>query len=345
VRLSEFDFDLPHALIARVPAERREDARLLVLDRRSGTVSHDRISALPRWLQEGDVVVVNDVRVVRARLRARRATGGRVEVLVLRISGDTVSFLASHGRLRVGESLEVAESPRAALRILDRSDDVWTASVEGVDPAALLERLGHVPLPPYIRDARRRDGLDEAALEPLDRERYQTVFAAGGNAVAAPTAGLHLSGSLLESIEAAGARLARVRLEVGRGTFAPIRDEDPALHRMAPERYEVPEAAAAAIRAARRVVAVGTTVVRTLETVAAEPEGIRACEGETGLFIRPGFEFRAVHALLTNFHLPRSTLLLLVCAFAGTERVLAAYREAIRQRYRFYSYGDAMLIL
>ncbi|HKE00920.1 MAG TPA: tRNA preQ1(34) S-adenosylmethionine ribosyltransferase-isomerase QueA [Planctomycetota bacterium] len=350
MRLDELDYDLPPDRIARVPAARREDARLLVCDRASGAVTHDRVPSLPRRLSRGDLLVVNDVRVVPARLGLRRRTGARVEALVVHVGENGIVLLAEgRGRLRAGEALEVEDDPRVAIELVERIGEAWRARAAGVDAAHLLERVGHVPLPPYIRAARRRDGLSERELEPLDRERYQTVFAAGGSAVAAPTAGLHLSESILDELDANGIERAAVRLEVGPATFAPIRGDDLDGHRMEPERYAIGEEAAAHIEAARargaRVVAVGTTVVRTLESVAARDGVVRAGAGEADLFIRPGHRFRAVDALLTNFHLPRSTLLGLVCAFAGVDRTLALYRDAVREGYRFYSYGDAMLLL
>ncbi|MGE5232797.1 MAG: tRNA preQ1(34) S-adenosylmethionine ribosyltransferase-isomerase QueA [Acidobacteriota bacterium] len=333
----DFDFDLPDDRIAQHAVPRGE-SRLLVLDA-PGEARHRRIADLPGLLRPGDLLVVNNTRVIPARLFARRAaTGGEVEILLVeRIAAQEWDALVKPGRrarpgtrLRFGDELEAEviakrEDGRHRLR--------FSRPVEG-----LLDRLGHVPLPPYIRRA------DEAA----DRERYQTVFASRPGAIAAPTAGLHFSAELLAAVVARGIERAEVTLHVGIGTFKPVTAELVHEHHMETERYEVPAATATAVRRARarggRVVAVGTTVVRTLEAAAREGGGqVAAGSGTTDLFITPGFRFQAVDVLLTNFHLPRSTLLMLVCAFAGRERVLEAYREAIARRYRFYSYGDAML--
>jgi len=350
VKLEDFDFELPESQIARFPAERREGARLLVYQRETGETRHAAIPELVGCLQPGDLLVLNDVRVAPARLDLRRATGGAVEALALRWQGADLWMLADgRGRLKPGEVLEVDRDPALRVVLFDREREGWRACVEGASAEELLRRCGKVPLPPYIRKARERDGVEESAVEPLDRERYQTVFAAEGAAVAAPTAGLHLSEPVLAALAAREVKITKVRLHVGPGTFAPARTSNLDEHRMELERYEIPQEAAAAIRATRaaggRVVAVGTTVVRTLEGVAARHGELRAGAGETDLFIRPEFPFRVVDALMTNFHLPQSTLLMLVSAFAGREATLALYREAVSRGYRFYSYGDAMLLL
>ncbi|MGE0192602.1 MAG: tRNA preQ1(34) S-adenosylmethionine ribosyltransferase-isomerase QueA [Planctomycetota bacterium] len=350
MRLDLLDYDLPPEQIAQAPSPQRELARLLALDRRSGAVRHGSIPDLVGHLQPGDVLVVNDTRVRPCRLTAWRATGGRVELLVLEAlaepaPGGGPAWLAqvkAGGTLRTGEELSVGGAPR--LRLLGaRGEGRHALEALGGTMGELLDTHGRMPLPPYIR---REDGSDQA----LDRERYQTVYAAHEGAAAAPTAGLHLTQALLEAIRARGVVVAPVTLHVGLGTFEPVRVDDLDDHVMHREHYDVPAATAEAVRAARarggRVVAVGTTSVRTLEAAAAEtPDGLpRAGRGHTGLLIQPGYRFRAVDALLTNFHLPRSTLLALVAAFAGREAVLAAYREAVARRYRFFSYGDAMWI-
>ena len=335
MRTSDFDYDLPPELIAQQPVEPRDSARLLVVSRESGQLAHHHVRDLPALLRGGDLLVLNDTRVMAARLLGVRGdTGGRVELLLLRAHDDGAwSALVRPGRAATpGRELrlEAHDGPLTAT-VRCREEDVATVTFDRpIDPAS----AGAVPLPPYIRDY---EG---------DPERYQTVYAREARSAAAPTAGLHFTPGLFDRLTAAGIERAFLTLEVGAGTFRPVRTEDPAQHVLPPERYYLPPATAAAIRAARaegrRVVATGTTVVRTLEHAlgdGGEPEG------ETGLFIRPGYAFNVVDALLTNFHLPRSTLLMLVAAFAGHELIREAYAEAVRERYRFYSFGDAMLIL
>jgi S-adenosylmethionine:tRNA ribosyltransferase-isomerase len=329
----DFDYDLPPESIAQQPAPRGA-SRLLVLDR-EGPDRHRTVRDLPRLLQPGDLLVLNDTRVIPARLYGHRQGGtGTIEILLTEKAND-----------RDWDAL-VKPGRRAKPGTVIAFDDGLTAEVIEKDPAGRhrlrfsepiephLDRLGHVPLPPYIQRP------DEAE----DRERYQTVYAKSPGAIAAPTAGLHFSDELLQEIRDAGIETATVTLHVGLGTFKPVTVERIEEHRMERERWELPAATAEAIRRTRekggRVVAVGTTVVRTLESAALTD----ASSGSTELFITPGFHFRTVDVLLTNFHLPRSTLLMLVSAFAGRERVLAAYEEAVREGYRFYSYGDAMLV-
>lgn len=331
----DFDYELPPEAIAQEPAPRGE-SRLLVLDR-EGPERHARVRDLPQLLRPGDLLVLNDTRVIPARLYATRVGGGggRMEILLLeRIDEREWDALVKPGRrAKPGTVLEFDAGLAAEVTAKDPDGRHRLRFSEPVERH--LDRLGHVPLPPYIE----RPDTDE------DRERYQTVYARNPGAVAAPTAGLHFSTELLSEIEAAGVEIARVTLHVGIGTFKPVSAERIEEHRMERERYEVGEEAAQAIRRARRVVAVGTTVVRTLESAALAGGGeVRPGGGSTELFITPGFPFKVVDALLTNFHLPRSTLLMLVSAFAGRERVLAAYEEAIREGYRFYSYGDAMFV-
>ncbi len=336
-RLAEFDYHLPPELIAQRPVARGA-SRLLVLAA-SGAERHREIGELPALLRPGDLLVANDSRVLPARLFARRRPGGgRVELLLVeRLAERRWTALARPGRrLKPGTRLSVGAEVELTLEGSDADGLVTLRADRPLGP--VLERCGHVPLPPYIR----------RADEPADRERYQTLFARAPGSIAAPTAGLHFSRELLAALAGRGIELATVTLHVGPGTFQPIRGERIDEHRMAAERFSVPAPTAAAIDRARdrggRVVAVGTTVVRTLETAALAGGRVAPGGGRSELFIRPGHRFRVVDLLLTNFHLPRSTLLLLVCAFAGRERVLAAYREAVAAGYRFYSYGDAMLV-
>ena len=326
MRVSEFDYELPAELIAQHPAPERTASRLLHVDAR-GALHDLRFTDLPQLVDERDVLVVNDTRVIRARLFGRKPSGGQVELFVERILGEREALAlmrAGHSPkpgtvVQIGEASASVEGREGELYRVRFSD-----SVERV-----LERHGSVPLPPYITHA----------PDSQDAERYQTVYAAHPGAVAAPTAGLHFDQAMLERIRARRARLASVTLHVGFGTFQPLRVQTVEAHRMHRERYSVPAETQAAL-AGRRVLGVGTTSLRALESAAASG----ATSGETELFIYPGFNFRVVHRLLTNFHLPKSTLLMLVCAFAGRETMLRAYRHAVEQRYRFFSYGDAMLI-
>ena len=345
--VSLFDYDLPERLIAQHAAGRGA-SRLLVLDRRTGQCTHTTVAELPAWLAAGDLLVVNDTRVFPARLLGRRdPSGGAVECLLLeRLDDDRWDALVHPGqKLRVGERV-VFEGRGCRLRgeILERrffGRRVVRLAVEaGPGLEACIDAIGHVPLPPYIKRA------DESA----DRERYQTVYARARGSVAAPTAGLHFSGALLAAIDARGVERAALTLHVGYGTFKPVRAGRVEEHTVDPEPFEIGESAAAAIQRARaerrRLVAVGTTTTRALEAAVRMGEGtITPGAGRTDLFVYPGFDFQIVGGLLTNFHLPRSSLLMLVAAFAGRERVLAAYREAVEREYRFYSYGDAMLIV
>jgi S-adenosylmethionine:tRNA ribosyltransferase-isomerase len=336
----DFDYDLPPERIAQRPAPRGE-SRLLVLDR-EGPDRHRRVRDLPVLLRPVDLLVLNDTRVIPARLFGRRVgSEGKIEILLTEKVGeqDWDALVKPGRRARPGTLISFGETSELTAEVIEKdpSGRHRLRFTEPVEPH--LDRLGHVPLPPYI------DRPDEAA----DRERYQTVYARQPGAVAAPTAGLHFSTGLLREITETGIEIATVTLHVGLGTFKPVTADRIEDHRMERERWEVPGATAEAIRRARerggRVVAVGTTVVRTLESAAVGEEGaVSPGSGSTGLFITPGYRFRVVDLLLTNFHLPRSTLLMLVSSFAGRERVLAAYKEAIREGYRFYSYGDAMLV-
>jgi S-adenosylmethionine:tRNA ribosyltransferase-isomerase len=360
LRLEDFDYELPADRIAQHPAQPRDSSRLMVLDRASGSIEHRIFRDLPALLSPGDALILNETRVIPARLRARKLPGGgRVELLLLEREGArTWQVLVGGKGLRAGRRLQVEGGPAAEVlaeleggRRLLRFDRPITPE---------LERLGETPLPPYIH-------------EPVgDPSEYQTVYARRPGSAAAPTAGLHFTPQLLEAVQAAGVRIARITLHIGLDTFAPVKETDPRRHPIHSEWCSVPRQALELVRTAQegghRAVAVGTTVVRALETVARAGRGIPGAsgdealraeassasagaaapapfEGRTDLFILPGFEFRSVDALLTNFHLPRSTLLMLVSAFAGRERVLAAYEIAQQSGYRFYSFGDAMLIL
>lgn len=342
MRLSDFTFDLPPELIAQRPLEPRSASRLLSLDAARGTPAADAPMAdlvmadLPTLLGPRDLLVFNDTRVVPARLPARKPTGGRLELLLERVAGPREAWVQIRGGkgLQPGTALDTEGGP---VVVLGRDDDLWRVRLPA-EPFEFLERHGQVPLPPYIA----------RAADAADRERYQSLLARVPGSVAAPTASLHFDADLLAALEARGLRRTTVTLHVGAGTFQPVRVADPAQHRMHSEQYEVPEAAAAAIAATRaaggRVVAIGTTVARTLESVVDDSGTVRPGRGDTSIFIRPGHRWRAVDALLTNFHLPESTLLMLVCSFAGQAATLAAYRHAVAARYRFFSYGDAMFV-
>jgi len=343
-RLDAYDYALPPELVAQQPLAERDASRLLVLDRATGGVEHRRFAELPELLRPGDLLVTNRSRVFPARLLGRRPGGGPAEILLVRErdDGSWDAMLRPGRRLRAGMVVDVA----ADFRVRVETAPGGAASVlrtvrlvsDELAPRAAVERYGHAPLPPYIR-------RDE---QPGDRERYQTVYAREPGSVAAPTAGLHFTPELFRRLAAAGIERAEVVLHVGPGTFRPVEVEDVREHRVDGERYVVPPEAAAAVDRARgegrRILAVGTTATRVLETATSVDGRLRAGEGETALVIVPGHRFGAVSGLVTNFHLPGSSLLLLACAFAGRERLLAAYQQAVLERYRFYSYGDAMLI-
>ena len=340
-RVSDFDYQLPPSLIAQEPLPDRAGSRLLVLDRASGALQHARFPDVVDLVAPEDVLVVNVSRVIPARLHGKRELGKIAELLLVRELPDGTWIAMGHpgGKLKPGRRVTFGDD--SAAEIVGRMGGGLrrVRFVGTLDARATLAKFGEVPLPPYIRRPPR----------PEDRERYQTVYAAHDGSVAAPTAGLHFTSELLARIQAKGVAVAELDLHVGPGTFKPVRESDVANHRMDSEDFTVSEAAAAAIndrrQAGGRVWAVGTTVARTLETCAGARGIIIPGAGQTHLFIHPPFAFQAVDRLLTNFHLPRSTLLMLVCAFGGFERVMRAYGEAIEQRYRFYSYGDAMLVL
>jgi S-adenosylmethionine:tRNA ribosyltransferase-isomerase len=328
MRVAEFDYALPAELIAQRPSPERTASRLLHLDAASGELRDLAFADLPALVDARDALVLNDTRVIKARLAGRKASGGKIELFVERVTGarEALALIRSSHAPRAGAELVVGDGARVT--VVGREADLYRVRF-AQDVLAVLERCGAVPLPPYITHA----------PNATDAERYQTVYASRPGAVAAPTAGLHFDAALLARIAARGARIAHVTLHVGAGTFQPVRVEQVEAHHMHKERYEVPAATLQAI-AGRRVLAVGTTTLRALES--AVLSGTAA--GETGLFVVPGFRFRVVQRLLTNFHLPRSSLLMLVAAFAGLENVRRAYAHAVAQRYRFYSYGDAMLI-
>lgn len=419
MRVSDLQYDLPPDLIAQHPADRRDASRLLMLERASGRIRHEQFRGLPELLPPRSLLVLNDTRVLPARLALRRRTGGRLQALFLREPepGRWELMVTGAARLKPGEDLllespdrqwqkgtgtspkascennrvdglgaspllpdaqarDVAAAPRGSrtepgdpriqrLRLIERVESgVWQVEpLPGGDLLAILNQWGSPPLPPYIKRERKEERENgrggerekDTATEPAaqaresDLERYQTVYARVPGAVAAPTAGLHFTPEVFQQLSAAGMSMTSITLHVGVGTFAPIRVDDLREHPMHAEWYECPPAAAAAVNAARDegcpIVAVGTTSVRVLETCADETGRIYAGSGQTHIFIYPPYRFRAVDAMLTNFHLPGSTLLALIFAFAGRDLTLAAYNEAIRERYRFYSYGDAMLIM
>jgi S-adenosylmethionine:tRNA ribosyltransferase-isomerase len=334
MEVAEFDYQLPPELIAQTPLPERDASRLLVLYKSSAGLQHRMVRELPGLLQEGDVLVANDARVIPARLRGRKAgTGGQVELLLVEPLGgaDWLALGGSSKPLREGSEIEVLD---ARVQIVQNRGDgqvVVRLPVEGDALWAMLDRAGEVPLPPYLN----------RAPAPADAERYQTIFAKERGAVAAPTAGLHFTPRLVQNLQSAGIHLVYITLHVGPGTFLPVRATRTEDHRMHRERYVVPEETAKALRERKgRVIAIGTTALRTLEA-----SNGAAGAASTDLFITPGYEFKLADGLFTNFHLPKSTLLMLVSALAGTDRIRAAYKTAVEQRYRFFSYGDAMLIV
>lgn len=348
MRTSDLQYELPAECIAQHPAARRDASRLLVLDKRIGAVRHEKFASLAELLPEGSLLVLNDTAVLAARLSLRRATGGRVDGLFLQEvePGCWEVMLTGSARLKPGEELAVDGDERGLVLIERKDAGHWYVRPAGDEPSHdFLEAVGKTPLPPYIGRSKRASEAEHAD----DRRRYQTVYASRPGAVAAPTAGLHFTAALFDRLKARGIATARVTLHVGVGTFAPIRADDLADHRMHAEWYDCPavtaEAVASARAAGRPVIAVGTTSVRVLETVADERGALRAGQGWTEAFIYPPYTFKVVDGLVTNFHLPGSTLLAMVFALAGRERVLAAYNEAIEHGYRFYSYGDAMFIM
>jgi S-adenosylmethionine:tRNA ribosyltransferase-isomerase len=338
MRTADFDFDLPSELIAQFPAPERAASRLLCLDGKSGDLSDSLFRDLPQYLHSGDLLVFNDTKVIKARLFGVKDSGGKIEALVERVLGEheVLAFIRASHAPKPGSRLLLAEAIHAVVE--ERQGDIYRLRFEN-DAVSfdLLERHGNLPLPPYITHS--PDAVDET--------RYQTVYARQPGAVAAPTAGLHFDEAMLAQLAQHGVQTAHVTLHVGAGTFQPVRAENIAEHRMHSEWYTVPQQTVDAIVAAKarggRIMAVGTTSLRALESAANSGE-LRAGQGETDIFITPGYRFRVVERLLTNFHLPKSTLLMLVSAFAGTDNIRRAYHHAVENRYRFFSYGDAMLI-
>ncbi len=341
MKLSEFDYTLPKGLVAQYPREKRDSCRLMVLDRRTKTISHKAFRDIVEYFNEGDCLVLNDTKVIPARLFGKRKTGGRAEIFLLEKKNPACEALVRPAaRLKKGEMIELESGD--LVEILDRGDIGRIVKFNRpIDD--ILNDAGHIPLPPYI--ARQ----DEAS----DRIDYQTIYAKSGGATAAPTAGLHFTKELLDKVEGKGVRIAYVTLHTSYGTFAPIKEEDVELHKMHKEYFELSKETAEMVGETKkiggRVFATGTTTTRVLEHCAARGSGfctlVSAFSGHTDLFIYPPYEFKTVDRLITNFHIPKSTLLLLVSAFAGKDFIVEAYKQAIEGRYRFYSYGDAMLII
>ncbi len=355
--LNDFDYHLPEHLIAQTPVQQRDRSRLLVLNRSDGAVSHGIFTDVEHFFTPSDLLVINDTRVMPARLFGQKETGGKIEVLILAFSERQESFIPVK-RVVCECLVRASKAPKPGMR-LDFGPDLKAVVIDAFEKTFsiaficeqpfenVLDRIGKMPLPPYIRRSRRKDGLLNEDSDD-DHTAYQTVYAARTGAVAAPTAGLHFTWELLERLKQKGIEIATITLHVGYGTFAPVKVEDIRDHRIHTERYFISPETADAINAARtsgrRIIAVGTTTVRTLEYAADRNGLVAAGAGECDLFIYPGYEFNIIDAMITNFHLPKSTLLMLVSAFAGRERILNAYQEAIENQYRFYSYGDAMLI-
>jgi S-adenosylmethionine:tRNA ribosyltransferase-isomerase len=337
MKKDQFHFDLPPELIAQYPLKERRASRLLCLDKSSGQLRHDQFARLPEMLNPGDLLVFNDTRVIPARLFASKPTGGRVEIMIERLLPQDHCLAQLRVSKKPAPGMRLQLDGGGELEVLGRKESFYHLRMPGGGLAAALETQGHMPLPPYIE---REDAAD-------DRERYQTVYAANPGAVAAPTAGLHFDDTVLQALDARGIERAFVTLHVGAGTFQPVRTERIEDHQMHAEYLEVSAAVVEAITATRarggRVVAVGTTSVRSLETAAAGGK-LAPVSGDSDIFIYPGYEFKAVDAIITNFHLPESTLIMLVSAFAGTDAIRAAYAAAVEERYRFFSYGDAMLL-
>ncbi|HYT49929.1 MAG TPA: tRNA preQ1(34) S-adenosylmethionine ribosyltransferase-isomerase QueA [Pyrinomonadaceae bacterium] len=345
MQISDFDYQLPEELIAQHPLTERDASRMLILDRGTQSWRDSEFKALPDHLREGDVVVINNTRVFPARLRGKRVpSGGAVELLLLREVETNVweSLTRPARRLQTGAKIDFAESALHAEVIDELANGVRLIKFDLDEPLEnVIDRIGETPLPPYIDR--------KAGASSEDRTRYQTVYAKDRGAIAAATAGLHFTSALLERLLRRGVEIVEITLHVGHGTFEPVRVTDVAEHKVAPERFSITDNAARTINEARacgsRIVAIGTTTTRALESAVAPVGEVKAGSGFAHLTIVPGYEFRIVDALLTNFHLPQSSLLMLVCAFAGREFMLAAYRHAVKERYRFYSYGDCTLIV
>lgn len=345
IPISEFDYSLPAELIAQTPSEKREDARMMVLDRRSETIEHRHFYDITDYFNENDVMVLNNTRVIPARMYGHKETGALLEVFLLKqIAGKTWQVLLNPSK-RVREDMIIKISDELSLKVLTREDQgKWLVEMfyDG-NFYEILDRVGKIPLPPYIERSMTDDRLKE-----LDYERYQTVYAQRRGSVAAPTAGLHFTEEILQKLKNKGVQICYVTLNVGLGTFRPVKTENILDHKMESEEYEISKETAEIItnarRAGKKITAVGTTSVRTLETCMKKFDEILEVIDDSSLFIYPGFKFRAVDRLITNFHLPKSTLIMLVSAFAGKDFTFRAYEEAVREKYKFYSYGDCMLI-
>ncbi len=340
LRTKDFDYDLPRELIAYYPATRREDSRLMVLRRENESIEHSIFANITNYLEQGDILILNDTRVLKARLiGTKRPSGGKVEILLVRPREEKMweALVSPSRKVNVGTQVDLDEGYHC--RIVERLEGARRLIEFSSDVKEIIERIGQVPLPPYIK----------REPQSIDIDRYQTVYARKNGSVAAPTAGLHFSERMIEQLLEKGIRIAYITLHIGPGTFVPVKTDDPKDHKLDAEEFEISKEACSAIvdakRRGGRVVAVGTTCVRALETAIDEHGNPIPLRGWTDKFIFPPYDFKVVDAMITNFHLPRSTLLMLVCAFAGREFVLRAYREAVSLRYRFYSYGDSMLII
>jgi S-adenosylmethionine:tRNA ribosyltransferase-isomerase len=345
MKLSDFDYSLDPSLIAQFPAAERDRCRLLVLSRKTDKIQHQQFYELIEYLESGDLLILNDSKVLAARLYARKeSTGGGLQLLLIRPVEHEVWLALISGNYRIGQRLLFEDESLAEIVEEKERGQIYVKFYVGSDFFKWLDQVGRMPLPPYIKRSHTNGRQEES-----DRLAYQTVYAAIPGSVAAPTAGLHFSQPLLDQIRAKGIGICSITLHVGPGTFRPVRVSKIERHTMESEFVQIPYSTAMAIRKAKesgkRIVAVGTTVVRALESAALLPGGIDATDGQTDLFIVPGYRFKVIDALITNFHLPCSTLLMLVSALTGRERLLAVYGEALRERYRFYSFGDAMLIL
>ncbi len=345
MKLEEFDYLLPQSLIAQYPAPEREESRLLVLRRRDGRIEHCLFKDIPNYLSPGDLLVMNNTRVIPARMEGRKKSGGKVELLLIPSQngtnqGEFEVLVKNLGRIKENEKIEIRIGEGLSGEIKNvKGGRGWISFSTKDSILNILKKFGHVPLPPYIR---RKE-------EPVDKDRYQTVFAEREGSIAAPTAGLHFTPSLLHSLKEKGVRLTFLTLHIGPGTFTPVKVKNIEEHSMESEWVEIPEETARIINETKekggRVIAVGTTTTRSLESFCDEKGRVRPGKGYTSLFIYPPYSFRVIDGLITNFHLPKSTLLMLVSAFAGRDLILKTYQEAIEKKYRFYSYGDAMLIL
>lgn len=341
--ISEFNFDLPEELIAQKPLEKRESSRMLAVNRAENSFADEQFFNLPKFLKKGDLIVLNNTKVFPARIYGETETGAKVEIFLVRcVENQTWETLARPAkRLKIGRKIVFNESLSA--EILEKSEDgkVFVKFETNGDFDAILDEIGKTPLPPYIK--REKDSIDK------DRERYQTVFAQKRGAIAAPTAGLHFTPEILQEIKNIGAEIAEITLHVGYGTFEPVRVEDLSEHKVLPERYEISEETAEIINKAkaenRRIIAIGTTTTRTLESASDENSKFKASKGLANLTITPNYKFKIISGILTNFHLPQSSLLVLTSTFGGHELIMKAYNHAVREKYRFYSYGDCMLIV